>query len=529
MVFSTVVAGVFSDFKQELLRLYHDFTGTEQHSSSSSDMIASSMTLPDQTPPELCGTLPDQTRPEPCGTNDESKSVITAEKVEQSDPQPQQKATRKTKKQMKAERAKKDRNLNIRALGKWKVYTDGSFSPYQKNGGYGVYFGNDDPRNMSRYLDYCRNSFEAEVHAINAGLNAIYTEIKKIRKKGRGEIHKYVLVSDSKDAISAIITWRVSPPSQSGIPQSLLSISGPKSSLAQLFVPFIKSCEDVRETFNVTSNVTAASITIPDQAPLDLCDTNEKSKSVIYAKEVEQLNSQPQKKAKKKKRAMTAVPVTTTDHTPSNLRSNKDKLKSVFYAEGVDKSSRQPEKKAKNKTKKQLKAERAEKDRNLNIKALREQCVFTDGSYSQYENNGGYGVYFGANDPRNMSDYLDYCEDCFEAEVRAIHAGLNAILREIRKLREKGGGKIRRYLIKNDSQSAVNAIIHRLTTDSIGKQQIRWANKTYHVIRAFYFNHSEIFSGHVFDIIWVQGHSGVEGNNKAHKLANLGRLTYSNH
>lgn len=207
MVFSTVVAGVFNDFKQELLRLYNDFTGTEQHSSSSSDMIASSMTLPDQTPPETCGTLPDQTPPEPCGPNDESKSVITAEKVEQSNPQPQQKATRKMKKQMKAERAKKDRNLNIRALGKWKVYTDGSFSPYQKNGGYGVYFGNDDPRNMSRYLDYCRNSFDAEVDAISAGLNAIYTEIKKIRKKGRGEIHKYVLVSDSKDAISAIINY----------------------------------------------------------------------------------------------------------------------------------------------------------------------------------------------------------------------------------------------------------------------------------------------------------------------------------
>ncbi|CDR37978.1 CYFA0S01e19823g1_1 [Cyberlindnera fabianii] len=226
--------------------------------------------------------------------------------------------------------------------------------------------------------------------------------------------------------------------SQSGISQSLLSISGPKSLLAQLFVPLIKSCEGVRETSNLSSDVTAASITIPDQAPLDLCGTNEKSKSVTYAKEVEQLNSQPQKKAKRKKPAMTAVPVTTPDHTPSNLRSTKVKLKSVVYAEEVDKSIRQPEKKAKNKTKNKLKAERAEKERNLNIKALGKITVFTDGSYSQYENNGGYGVYFGTNDPRNMSGYLDYCGDCFEAEVRAIQAGLNAIHRGFRNFVKMG-------------------------------------------------------------------------------------------
>ncbi|CDR37980.1 CYFA0S01e19834g1_1 [Cyberlindnera fabianii] len=186
MVFSDVVAGVFSDFKQELLRLYNDFTGTEQHSSSSSDMIASSMTLPDQTPPE------------PCGTNDESKSVISAEKVEQSDPK-EVTTVSETKEQVKEE------EKGIRALGKWKVYTDGSYSQYDDNGGYGVYFGYNDPRNISGYLDYCDDSFEAEVRAIQAAVNAIYGEISKLRENGGGKINKYLILSDSQSAIRAII------------------------------------------------------------------------------------------------------------------------------------------------------------------------------------------------------------------------------------------------------------------------------------------------------------------------------------
>ncbi len=79
------------------------------------------------------------------------------------------------------------------------VYTDGACSGNGKDGaraGVGVFWGLDDPRNVSRPVHGSHTNNVAELEAIGAALDSI------------GHRDRVVIVSDSQYSISCLTTWR---------------------------------------------------------------------------------------------------------------------------------------------------------------------------------------------------------------------------------------------------------------------------------------------------------------------------------
>lgn len=129
--------------------------------------------------------------------------------------------------------------------------------------------------------------------------------------------------------------------------------------------------------------------------------------------------------------------------------------------------------------------------------------VYTDASFAggelTHEYHTGIGVWFGEDDPRNVSKTVK--------ATSSLEGELMAICEALRLLNKEGG--IERYEICTDSLS------------SIGFLNRHCVPKSYVVLKLVdWFD----FHKHSVRLTHVKGHSGLKGNIMAHKLAKQGRL-----
>ncbi|ONH64703.1 Ribonuclease H [Cyberlindnera fabianii] len=158
------------------------------------------------------------------------------------------------------------------------------------------------------------------------------------------------------------------------------------------------------------------------------------------------------------------------------------------------------------------------------------QRIYMDGSYMN--NKAGYGIYFGADDPRNVAEPVHAKEiDSYVAEVYATRGALKLIHDEMIKFNNKDIDIMGKYTLATDSETAIGLLDNYASTwkDSEFDNRkaggvLKEAVKLYKEIKDFYHKNSAIFDDHEFKIEWVKGHDGIEGNEGADRLAKLGSM-----
>ncbi|RKP36993.1 ribonuclease H-like domain-containing protein, partial [Dimargaris cristalligena] len=144
----------------------------------------------------------------------------------------------------------------------------------------------------------------------------------------------------------------------------------------------------------------------------------------------------------------------------------------------------------------------------------RRQRVFTDGSatVNRHGNSyGGIGVYYGRNDPRNVSEPL------LNGRPTSNRAELTAILRAL-----ETSNRTRPLEICTDSQSSIDTIAKWHPTWTVGG----WKHPTGRRIgdADIVWNICRELASHTGPVKFtkVRAHSGNRGNDKAHRLAAKG-------
>jgi len=126
--------------------------------------------------------------------------------------------------------------------------------------------------------------------------------------------------------------------------------------------------------------------------------------------------------------------------------------------------------------------------------------IYTDGSYRNHGTKqnpkvtAGIGVWFGRDDPRNVSLSVPGLIDNYEAELYAIFVGLQQCKPE------------EKVLILTDSRAAA----------TIGKRNSRCSKALIQQLLA-------LQKGRDVQCEWIPGHSGIEGNRHADRLAKRAR------
>lgn len=135
--------------------------------------------------------------------------------------------------------------------------------------------------------------------------------------------------------------------------------------------------------------------------------------------------------------------------------------------------------------------------------------IYTDGSYETRTQTAGIGVYWGPNDPRNVSEPLEGFTSSTRAEVCAA-------IRAIRDAKAQGYSSV---ALHTDSQVMINSI-RQWVDDYINKRKRK---KVDGVNERDLLDLVEAITGLAITWVKVKGHSGVIGNEAADKLAKAGR------
>ncbi|GMM29452.1 RNA-DNA hybrid ribonuclease [Martiniozyma asiatica (nom. inval.)] len=162
--------------------------------------------------------------------------------------------------------------------------------------------------------------------------------------------------------------------------------------------------------------------------------------------------------------------------------------------------------------------------RSINSKSKNVSTIYTDGASRNNQNKSlrkaGYGVWFGENDPRNISERVSGEQTNQRAELQAIDRALDVVIQEIHK------GEKLNYEIATDSQYSINC----LTKWHPAWQKNGWKSKldkpvvNQDVIKGCVEKLDKIKKDVNITFKHVKGHSGIYGNEMADKLAVAGAL-----
>lgn len=154
--------------------------------------------------------------------------------------------------------------------------------------------------------------------------------------------------------------------------------------------------------------------------------------------------------------------------------------------------------------------------------------IFTDGAsrnnQSKVHRRAGLGVFFGVNDPRNVSKRVYGEQTNQRAELQAVESALETIYRELAQ------GKSTRYAIVSDSKYSINAVANwgagwrakgwkTASGGDVANRDV--VERCLDLLCKVNNKYNELGLGPlIFE--HVKGHSGVEGNEMADRLAVAG-------